>query len=123
GQLVSTRTYDAFGSFTGTGSDDVPLGFAGLVWDADVGLYYARARWYDPQVGRFLSPDPGMIEAGRSAYEYAGNNPLRFRDPGGQTLNDTVLTNERPRQPEVDYFEYFEQADVDTRNEAINWWL
>lgn len=45
-------------------------------------MYY-QARFYDPQVGRFLSEDPLGLGAGPNLFEYAYNNPLRYSDPTG----------------------------------------
>ena len=47
------------------------------------GLYYFRARWYDPVTGRFLSKDPIGISGGLNQYVFCGNNPLNFTDPLG----------------------------------------
>ncbi|MBN2619083.1 MAG: hypothetical protein JXR64_12290 [Spirochaetales bacterium] len=45
------------------------------------GLYYFNARWYDPNLGRFITEDP--IKANNNWYIYALNNPLLFTDPTG----------------------------------------
>ena len=47
------------------------------------GLYYNRARYYDPQLGRFISEDPIGLEGGINAYAYAGNDPVNGTDPFG----------------------------------------
>ncbi len=55
--------------------------------DADLGLYYLRARFYNPQTGRLLSQDPyaGDIFYPKTLhrYRYAGGNPVNFIDPSG----------------------------------------
>ncbi len=64
GDLTDTYHYDAFGgSRSGTGSSDQAFKFTGEQQDADVAndLYYLRARYYDPAVGRFWSQDPVML--------------------------------------------------------------
>src|SRR3989304_1368236 len=48
--------------------------------DADSGMYYLRARYYDPSIGRFLSQDP---LPGGNLYAYVGNNPVNRIDPTG----------------------------------------
>lgn len=60
GDEVATFRYDAFGnqiSRTGISLPEVEI-FAGHVRDEETGLFYMRARYYDPRVGRFISPDP-----------------------------------------------------------------
>src|SRR5439155_18722074 len=54
--------------------------FTGEQRDGDSGLYYLRARYYDPAIGRFPSHDP--LPTG-NLYAYAGNNPVNFVDPSG----------------------------------------
>src|SRR5215469_11114303 len=44
---------------------------------------YYRARYYDPQPGRFLSEDPISFEGGNNFYPYTRNGPINFRDPQG----------------------------------------
>jgi RHS repeat-associated protein len=62
--------------------------FTGKDFESLTGLYYFNARWYDPQLRRFISEDP--IRDGVNWYVYAGNNPLRFVDPSG--LEPVTLT-------------------------------
>jgi len=58
--------------------------YTGREWDADAGLYYYRARWYDPGVGRFMSEDPiGFAGGEANVYRYVGNNPQHYTDPLG----------------------------------------
>jgi len=47
------------------------------------GLYFFRARWYDPVVGRWLSKDPIGISGGLNQYVAFGDNPVNFVDPDG----------------------------------------
>ena len=58
--------------------------------DSESGLYYNDFRYYDPQAGRYLSPDPlgRMAEAlgSPNAYAYVNNNPLSYIDPWGLIL-------------------------------------
>jgi len=82
GNSAATYSYDAFGN-TGvtTGSVDNDFLFTGEQMDAETGLIYLRARYYDPETGRFISRDPATSI---SRYTYGYNNPVRFTDPSGR---------------------------------------
>ena len=63
--------------------------YTGREWEEDVGLFYYRARWYDPSVGRFLQedPEPGNIgnpQTVNSKYIYVANNPIMLTDAMGR---------------------------------------
>ena len=84
GLITDTYAYDSSGNLTtSSGTTNNSYRYAGREWDSETGLYYYRARYYDPQIGRFLSEDPGRFSAGVNFYEYAGNNPVVFTDPSG----------------------------------------
>jgi len=59
------------------------LKFAAREYDAEVGLYYMRARYYDPGLGRFISEDPIGLRGGINLYAYVRNGPIDDRDPSG----------------------------------------
>jgi len=63
------------------------LKFAGREYDPETHLYYNRARYYDPQLARFISEDPIGQSAGSNQYAYAGNDPVGATDPSGQCWN------------------------------------
>jgi RHS repeat-associated protein len=60
-----------------------PLQYTGRPLDGETGLYYYRARYYDPEIGRFISEDPIGFAGGINFYAYVGNNPLVYNDPTG----------------------------------------
>ncbi|MFZ5774657.1 MAG: RHS repeat-associated core domain-containing protein [Thermodesulfobacteriota bacterium] len=63
---------------------DTAYGFTGREWDQETGLYYYRARYYDPQAGRFISRDPiGFAGGDVNVYRYVLNNPVNAIDPYG----------------------------------------
>jgi RHS repeat-associated protein len=61
--------------------------FTGQVLDAETGLYYYNARYYDPELGRFIQPDTAIPDLSNpqsyNRYSYCVNNPLRYTDPSG----------------------------------------
>ena len=61
--------------------------YAGEFFDAEVGLYYLRARYYDPYIGRFISQDSYWGEDDNplslNLYTYVHNDPINFWDPTG----------------------------------------
>jgi RHS repeat-associated protein len=84
GSLAQTYGYDSFGKQTSSsGSLTNPFQYTARESDPETGLYYYRARYYDPNAGRFLSEDRVRFRAGPNFYGYAQNNPLLFRDPSG----------------------------------------
>jgi RHS repeat-associated protein len=83
--LANTYTYDSFGKLTAsTGTVTNPFQYTGREPDSETGVYYYRARYYDPNVGRFLSEDPARFGTGTiDFYSYVENSPLDFNDPTG----------------------------------------
>jgi RHS repeat-associated protein len=83
--IDSSFTYDSYGRILSqSGTARSPYSFTGREYDAESGLYYYRGRYYDPQVGRFISEDPlGFAAGDTNLYAYVGNNPINFSDPLG----------------------------------------
>jgi RHS repeat-associated protein len=81
---TDTYDYDAFGNIVGsTGTTPNVYRYQGEALDAETGLYYLRARYYDPVAGRFLSVDP-MTDQGEHPYTYVGADPGNGHDPTGK---------------------------------------
>jgi RHS repeat-associated protein len=92
GNLQTTYSYDPFGNTTvsGTASSN-PSQYTGRENEGN-GLYYYRARYYSPLLGRFVNQDPlGFAGSGPNLYAYAGNDPVDFRDPSGLLGPGTVV--------------------------------
>jgi RHS repeat-associated protein len=89
GTITDSYDYDAFGNkINSTGTTPNNYLYRGEQYDPDLGLYYLRARYYNPLTGRFMSRDP---EDGRIAkpatlhkYLYAGGDPVNGSDPTGR---------------------------------------
>jgi len=70
------------------------LRFQSRPYDAETGLYYFRARYYDPELGRFISEDPIGLDGGVNQYVFAKNDPINRSDPSGleTTCSEWTLT-------------------------------
>ena len=84
--LVKSYTYDAYGNTSSTGTFVNSFAYTGAVIDAETGLYYMNARYYDPETGRFISQDSyrGDGEAFWHLYAYCFNDPVNMADQNGQ---------------------------------------
>jgi RHS repeat-associated protein len=110
GALVERYEYDVFGKatvHTSAGADgewmtddDVtsstssvgnPYMFTGRRYDSEIDKYYYRARYYDADTGRFLSPDPIGYYDSMNLYQYVINNPLNWIDPWGLTEKECEI--------------------------------
>ncbi|MGJ7570070.1 RHS repeat-associated core domain-containing protein [Variovorax sp. RB2P76] len=65
------------------------LRFQGQYLDRDTGLHYNTFRFYDPDIGRFISPDPIGLEGGDNLHSYSPN-PIRWIDPLGWICGETL---------------------------------
>ncbi len=87
GQVIERRAYEPYGAQLLADMQDGP-GYTGHVQDAATGLVYMQQRYYDPQIGRFLSVDPipayGNSKNLFNRYSYANSNPYRYFDPDGR---------------------------------------
>ncbi|ALZ64714.1 tRNA(Glu)-specific nuclease WapA precursor (plasmid) [Bacillus cereus] len=94
GQIVANYEYDAWGNVLKSDTKGIaaenPFGYAGYMYDKEIGMYYLIARYYNPEHGVFLSvdPDPGDEDdpVTQNGYTYAGNNPVISVDPDGHAF-------------------------------------
>jgi RHS repeat-associated protein len=85
GNTVEVYEYDVYGRVGATDANHPNrILFTGREYDKETGLYYYRARYYNPQIGRFLQTDPIGYDAGMNLYRYCANNPVTLKDPSGQ---------------------------------------
>ncbi|PEM49507.1 DNRLRE domain-containing protein [Bacillus wiedmannii] len=90
-EVVATYEYDAWGNVLKSDTKgiaaDNPFGYAGYMYDKEIGMYYLIARYYNPEHGVFLSvdPDPGDEDdpITMNGYTYGDNNPVMMVDPDG----------------------------------------
>ena len=96
--LNSKEGYGLFGEVVGSISPvgnyrTLEYGYSGREYEADTGLYYFRARYYDPEMGRFLTKDPiGLAGGHTNLYLYCGNDPVNCVDPDGKNPLTLPLT-------------------------------
>ena len=101
GTICGMYSYDAWGKRTvildsnGIASIN-PFGYRGYYLDNETGLWYLNSRYYDSEVGRFLTPDsldylaPETL-GGLNRYTYCGNNPVNYYDPSGHLISLIVV--------------------------------
>lgn len=94
GSLVNHVEYGSFGSVvvqSNAAAGDRYL-FTGREYDLESGLYYYRARHFDPTVGRFTSRDPLVFDSGDlNLYRFVSNSPLEYTDPTGRSFVGNVI--------------------------------
>ena len=92
GDVLNSMKYGPFGetpALSGT-----PFGYTGQRYDAELQAYYYKARYYSPEIGRFLSPDPIGFDAGdMNLYAYVGNDAVNLTDPAGLVSNRMMTNN------------------------------
>jgi RHS repeat-associated protein len=93
GAMLEQTAYDSFGNATNA-SFPTRYQFTGREYDNFTGLQYSRARWYDAQLGRFISEDPiGFAGGDVNLYGYVKNKSLSRRDPMGLDDADREFRN------------------------------
>jgi RHS repeat-associated protein len=83
-QMANEYQYTPWGeALQASESVEQPLRYMAREYDSESGLYYVRARYYDPELARFNSEDPIGLAGGINPYVYAGNDPVNNTDPLG----------------------------------------
>ena len=87
GTTANTYVYDSFGQLTtSTGTVINPFHYTGREYDSETGLYGYRLRYYDSNMGRFVSQDPIRMRGGINFYAYVKNRPVIAKDPAGLAM-------------------------------------
>ncbi|MFD9901616.1 RHS repeat domain-containing protein, partial [Mesorhizobium sp. NPDC059025] len=90
GAVVESTGYAAYGERLNSGFQ-TQKGYIGERFDPETGLLYLNARYMDPVLGRFISPDnwdPTLPGVGTNRYAYSGNDPVNKSDPNGHVFGD-----------------------------------
>jgi RHS repeat-associated protein len=89
GNIIWQADYDPFGGLvTLSGTEVNNFRFPGQYFDSETGLHYNWHRYYDPETGRYLRPDPIGLEGGMNLYMYVNGNPVSWIDLRGLDVWD-----------------------------------
>ena len=107
GATVVEYTYDSWGKLLSTSGSlastlgkNNPFRYRGYVFDEETGFYYVSSRYYDPEIGRWISPEPNVYNGefdegagliGYNVYAYCANNPVNNLDPTGEFVISTAV--------------------------------
>jgi RHS repeat-associated protein len=121
GNIIETSDYRPYGA-RALGTSSNGTGYTGHINDADSGLIYMQARYYDPEVGRFLSIDPHPASDGEiffnNRYVYANNSPVRYSDTFGDKPGDRFAT---PELAAYDALSFINSTSIATNHEFQGW--
>lgn len=99
GNVIANYNYDSFGNLLNNSTDSAnSFTYNAQLFDKETGLFWLRSRYYDPEIGRFISKDifPGFAQkpVSLNRYSYVYNNPINFDDPSGNwvVVDDVIVS-------------------------------
>lgn len=99
GECLESHRYRAFGE--GKGSSRIPWGYLSKRCDPETGFIYFGMRYYIPELGRWINPDPNGLADGPNIYAFVKNNPMRYTDLFGLSAFDLHDYHEITLPPEL----------------------
>ena len=122
GDLVKSYDYDAFGNEKAPDPNDTNLfRYCGEYFDKETGTIYLRARYYDPEIGRFITEDSVW---GKDAdplslnfYTYCGNDPILFTDPTGHI---TQQDKDKYKNGEINFYQWQTIVAIGEKWDSVN---
>lgn len=89
GKMGNMMFYKPYGELIGSDSSNIEIKYTGKEYNQSTGLYYYGARYYKPEIGRFISADNGLggsrtKQDAFNRYEYVLGNPVLYNDPSGK---------------------------------------
>jgi RHS repeat-associated protein len=94
GTVAWKATYTPFGeAVASVQAVENPFRFPGQYYDQETGLHYNYFRYYNPQTGRYITPDPIGLEGGINLFTYVAGNAVNFVDPLGLFMLSIKYSN------------------------------
>jgi RHS repeat-associated protein len=124
GDTLTQYKYDAYGNVTITGGSSNPYQYTGRENDG-TGLYFYRARYYSPILGRFTSEDPIRFVGDHNFYRYVYNYPIGLNDPWGLDAASVQAVQDRCRKCTKNLTDKGERLswDANTYTKELGGWV
>ncbi|MBZ2210049.1 DUF2235 domain-containing protein [Massilia sp. R798] len=125
GKLLWRAAYHPYGKLARLSAQpgfQLNLRLPGQYLDAETGLHYNDRRYYDPELGRYLTPDPIGLQGGVNSYAYVDGNPLKYVDPSGLILFAFDGTNNSNPAPDKDQLSNVWKF-ADAYNDGRMWYM